>query len=185
VRNGSEKTAVAVRDAAGQQSPHGLIEHRTCVIRGQKVMLDVDLAFLYGVETRTLNQAVSRNIDRFPEDFRFKLTRNEIMRISQFVISSDIRFSNTVHAYTEQGVAMLSGVLRSRRAVQVNVAIMRAFVKLRRMLSTHKALARKLQEIEAKTERHDTEIRAIFDAIRELMSPTVPEPARRMGFHKA
>lgn len=160
--------------------PSEVIEHKIFLIRGQKVMLDKDLANLYGVETKVLNQAVKRNIERFPEDFMFSLTRAEIMRMSQFVTS--LKFSKNINVFTEQGVAMLSGVLRSRRAVQVNIAIMRAFVKLRRILSTHKELAHKLKELERKIEHHDSEIREIFDVIRQLMAPP-EEPKRRIGFH--
>jgi len=114
------------------------------LIRGQKVMLDRDLAQLYGVETRSLNQAVRRNAERFPADFMFELTREEIMRISQFVISSELKFSKNVFAFTQEGVAMLSGVLRSERAVHVNIAIMRAFVRLREAMASSKEFARKL-----------------------------------------
>lgn len=154
------------------------IERKIYLIRGQKVMLDRDLAELYGVETRALNQAVKRNIDRFPEDFMFSLTREEIMRISQFVISSagteTLKFSKNIMVFTEQGVAMLSGVLNSKRAVQVNIAIMRAFVKLREMIASHKELARKLDALEKK---YDTQFKVIFDAIRQLMTP--PQTKRR------
>jgi hypothetical protein len=154
------------------------------MIRGQKVMLDRDLAQLYGVETRALNQAVRRNIDRFPGDFMFRLTREEIMRISQFVISSGdpgvktLKFSKNVMAFTEHGVAMLSSVLNSPRAVQVNIQIMRTFAKLREMISLNKDLARRLDELEKK---YDTQFKIVFDAIRQLMAP--PETKRRpIGF---
>ncbi len=151
------------------------------MIRGQKVMLSTHLSELYGVETRVLIQSVKRNIKRFPEDFMFSLRREEIMRISQFVIS--LKYSKSVYAFTEQGVAMLSSVLHSERAIQVNIAIMRAFVKLRQILSTHKGLAQKLKELKRKIEKHDTEIQAIFEAIRQLMTP--PEKSKsRIGFRK-
>ncbi|NIA10201.1 MAG: ORF6N domain-containing protein, partial [Nitrospiraceae bacterium] len=131
--------------------PSERIEQAIYLIRGLKVMLDRDLAALYQVETRVLNQAVTRNIRRFPDDFMFELTREEIMMISQTVISSaDIKFSKRVRAFTEQGVAMLSSVLRSERAMDVNITIMRTFVKLRQMLETHVKLARKLAELENK-----------------------------------
>ena len=157
------------------------IEKAILLIRGQKVMLDRDLADLYGVETRTLNQAVGRNLERFPEDFMFPLTREEIMRISQIVISSKIKYAKRIHAFTEQGVAMLSSVLRSKRAVQVNIEIMRAFVKLREMASTQKELVVKLNELERKIEDHDESIQAIFEAIYRLMTP--PEKtAKKIGF---
>jgi hypothetical protein len=159
--------------------PTKRIERAIVLIRGQKVMLDRDLAALYCVETRVLNQAVRRNSDRFPADFMFSLTRDEIMRISQIVTSSDIKFSKSVFAFTEQGVAMLSSVLKSKRAVQVNIEIMRAFVKLRMILSTHVELARKLEEMENK---YDAQFRVVFDAIRELMAPP-KNPKRRIGFY--
>lgn len=156
------------------------IESRILLIRGQKVMLDRDLADLYEVETRALNQAVRRNAERFPSDFMFRLSREEIRRISQIVISSDLKFSNNVNAYTEQGVAMLSSVLRSERAVQVNIAIMRTFVRLRRLIASHADLARKLAELERK---YDAQFKAVFDAIRALMSPELPRGKRELGFH--
>jgi len=157
------------------------IEKAILLVRGQKVMLDKDLAVLYGAETRVLNQAVRRNIKRFPLDFMFELTREEIMRISQIVISSEIKYSRRVHAFTEQGVAMLSSVLNSERAIEVNIAIMRVFVRLREMLGTHKELAFKLVELEERLEGHDEQIRSIFEAIRQLMTPLEP-PRKRIGF---
>ena len=146
-------------------------------------MLDRDLAELYGVETRALNQAVRRNIDRFPDDFMFPLERDEIERISQIVISSagrrdSLKFSKNVLVYTEQGIAMLSSVLSSKRAIQVNIAIMRTFVKLRQMMATHEDLARKLEELEKK---YDGQFQVVFDAIRQLI--TVEErPRRKIGY---
>ena len=154
--------------------PAERIEKAILLVRGQKVMLDRDLAVLYGVETRVLNQAVRRNIKRFPPDFMFELTRKEIMRISQTVISSDIKYSKRVHAFTEQGVAMLSSVLNSERAIEVNIAIMQVFVRLREMMATHKELAFKLVELEERLEGHDEQIQNIFEAIQLLMTP--PEP---------
>jgi hypothetical protein len=168
------------RTATSRQSlvPAERIETAILLLRGQKVMLDRDLAQLYGVETRVLNQAVGRNVERFPEDFMFALTREEIMRISQAVTSSEIKYSKRVRAFTEQGVAMLSSVLRSKRAVQVNIEIMRAFVRLRQMLSAHKDLGRKLAALEKK---YDDQFKIVFEAIAELMTP--PEkPPRRIGF---
>jgi hypothetical protein len=141
-----------------------------------------DLASLYGVETRVLNQAVRRNIDRFPEDFIFSLTRQEIRDLSQIVISPKIKHSPNIFAFTEQGVAMLSGVLKSKRAVKVNIQIMRAFVKLRQILSTNKELAHKLNQLERKIEKHDAEIQAIFKAIRQLMIPPPEKSKSRIGF---
>ncbi len=160
--------------------PEEVIESKIFLLRGQKIMLDRDLAKLYGVETKVLNQAVKRNIHRFPQDFMFSLTRKEILRMSQFVTS--LKFSKNINAFTEQGVAMLSSVLRSKRAIRVNIAIMRAFVKLRRIFSAHKELAHKLSELETRIEKHDTEIQEIFEAIRQLMSP-YEKPKRRIGFH--
>lgn len=156
-----------------------LIEKKIYLIRGQRVMLSSHLAELYGVETRVLIQAVKRNIGRFPEDFMFQLTRQEILRISQFVIS--LKYSKSVYVFTEQGVAMLSGILHSKRAIQVNITIMRAFVKLRQILWQHKELAYKLDSLERKAEKHDEEIQTIFKVIQQLMMP--PEkPKREMGF---
>ena len=161
--------------------PVEAIERKIYLIRSQKVMIDRDLAQLYDVETRVLNQAVRRNIERFPPDFMFALTRDEIRDLSQIVISSNIKHSPNVFVFTEQGVAMLSSILKSERAVQVNIAIMRAFVKLREILSTHKELAHKLAEHERKIEKHDGEIKVIFDAIRGLMA--APEPKKKkIGF---
>lgn len=154
------------------------IKQSIVLIRGQKVMLDRDLADLYEVETRVLNQAVGRNIKRFPEDFMFALTRDEIMRISQIVTSSDIKYAKRVHAFTEQGVAMLSSVLRSERAVEVNIAIMRAFVQLREMLASNVELSCKLKQMEKK---YDKQFKIVFEAIRQLMAP--PETnKKKIGF---
>ncbi|MBC8002419.1 MAG: ORF6N domain-containing protein [Opitutaceae bacterium] len=163
--------------------PAERIERRILFWRGQKVLLDRDLAALYGVETRVLNQAVRRNIRRFPEDFMFALNREEILRISQFVTSSrqaELKYSKNVLAFTEQGVAMLSGILTSPRAVEVNIAIMRAFVQLRQLLSTHADLARKLASLESK---YDQQFKVVFEAIRELMKPPTAAQKREIGFH--
>jgi phage regulator Rha-like protein len=158
------------------------IEKAILLIRGQKVMLDADLAELYGVETRVLVQAVKRNIERFPEDFMFQLSQEEftILR-SQIVTSSDWGGRRyPPYAFTEQGVAMLSSVLRSQRAIQVNIEIMRAFIRLRQMLASHVELARKLDALEKK---YDAQFKQVFEAIRQLMAP--PEPKRRpIGFRK-
>lgn len=162
--------------------PIEIIEKKIYLIRSHKVMLDRDLAELYGVETRVLNQAVRRNLDRFPEDFMFTLTRDEIMNLSQIVISSRIKHAPNVFVFTEQGVAMLSGVLNSERAIQVNIAIMRTFVKLREMLSSNKELAHKLTLLENRIEKHDSEIRAIFNAIRQLMVPPETPNKKPIGF---
>lgn len=142
-------------------------------------MLDRDLALLYGVETRALNQAVKRNRDRFPPDFMFELNRDEIRNISQFVIcSTAMKHAPKAYAFTEQGIAMLSGILNSPRAIHVDIAIMRAFVQLRVLLATHADLARKMEELEKK---YDAQFRVVFDAIRQLMIPP-DSPRKRIGF---
>jgi DNA-binding transcriptional MerR regulator len=161
------------------------IEQSIFLIRGHKVMLDADLAVLYGVTTFNLNKAVKRNIDRFPDDFMFQLTAEE---------SNALRFQIGMskpkgrggrrylpYAFTEQGVAMLSSVLRSKRAARVNIEIMRAFVRLRQFLSTHKQLSEKLSELEEKIAAHDGQIQAVFEAIRRLMAPP-DKKRRRIGF---
>jgi len=162
--------------------PVDRIEKAILLIRGQKVMLDADLAELYGVETKVLVQAVKRNLERFPEDFMFQLSQEEfaILR-SQIVTSSDWGGRRyRPYAFTEQGVAMLSSVLRSRRAIRVNIEIMRAFIRLRQMLASHVELARKLDALEKK---YDAQFKQVFEAIRQLMAP--PEPKRRpIGFRK-
>jgi hypothetical protein len=157
------------------------VERRIYLIRGEKVMLDFDLAELYHVETRVLKQSVRRNPDRFPSDFMFVLTDKEIATlVSQNVIPTRSKLGGArPMAFTEQGVAMLSSVLRSPRAVQVNIAIMRTFVRLREMLLSNAELARKLNQLEKK---YDAQFRIVFDAIRELMVPPQP-PKRRIGFH--
>jgi len=160
--------------------PLGVIEQRILLIRGQKVMLSTHLADLYNVETRVLNQAVKRNISRFPEDFMFQLNTAEAERlVSQNVIPHKKYFGGTLpYAFTEQGVAMLSSVLNSERAIKVNIEIMRAFVRLRRILASHADLARKLDSLEKK---YDTQFKVVFDAIHELMK--TPETKRRpIGF---
>ena len=158
------------------------IGRRIFLVRGQKVMLDFDLAELYGVETRALKQAVRRNLDRFPADFMFELSTAEIKTlVSQTVIPTRGKLGGaTPMAFTEQGVAMLSSVLRSPRAVQVNIAIMRTFVRLREMLLSNAELARKLAALENK---YDAQFKVVFDAIRELMLPPEP-PRRKIGFHR-
>ena len=155
------------------------IERRILLIRGQKVMMDGDLAGLYGVTTGNLNLAVARNPDRFPPDFMFRLTRQEHRNlILQSATSSWGGARKLPRAFMEHGVAMLSSVLRSRRAIHVNIAIMRAFSRLRELLATHRDLARKLDQFEQK---YDAQFRVVFDAIRELMEPEEP-PRERIGF---
>ena len=157
------------------------IERLILLIRGHKVMLDSDLAELYGVTTKRLNEQVRRNLSRFPEDFMFQLTESETHLLrSQFATSKKGRGGRRYlsYAFTEQGVAMLSSVLNSERAVNVNIEIMRAFVRLRRILASHADLARKLDSLEKK---YDTQFKVVFDAIRELMKP--PETKKRpIGF---
>lgn len=162
----------------------GQIEHVILLIRGQRVMLDRDLAALYGVETKNLNKAVQRNLDRFPPDFMFQLTAEEA-EASRFQFGTLKRGQNIKYlpyVFTQEGVAMLSSVLRSPRAVQVNIAIMRVFVRLRETLALHKGLAHKLVDLERKIEGHDQAIKSLFDAIRELMTPAA-KPRREIGFH--
>ncbi len=159
----------------------GRIEARILLIRGQRVMLSTHLAELYGVEPKVLVQAVKRNASRFPGDFMFQLSREEFNNLKSQIVTSSwggLRRA-TPYAFTEQGVAMLSSVLNSPRAVQVNVEIMRAFVRLRRMLASHGGLARKLEELE---KRYDAQFRVVFEAIRQLMAPS-HKKRRSIGFH--
>src|SRR3990170_5939353 len=159
--------------------PIDRIERSILLLRGQKVMLDSDLAELYGVETRRLVEQVKRNIKRFPPDFMFQLTNQELINLrSQFATSSWGGRRYPPYAFTEQGVAMLSSVLNSEKAIEVNILIMRAFVKLREMLATHKDLAKKMEEMEKK---YDTQFKIVFDAIRQLMAPPEPKP-KKIGF---
>ncbi|HEY6460173.1 MAG TPA: ORF6N domain-containing protein [Polyangiaceae bacterium] len=158
------------------------VERAILLIRGHRVLLDVDLAAMYGVEVKVLNQAVKRNLARFPEDFMFRLNDQEGRALrSQFVTLDSARGQHrkyAPYAFTEQGVAMLSSVLRSPRAVQVNIEIMRAFVRLRGMLQSNAELAKKLADLEG---RYDAKFRVVFDAIRDLMA--TPRPSKRpIGF---
>jgi hypothetical protein len=163
--------------------PARRIESAILMARGQRVLLDRDLAMLYGVETRVLNQAVRRNRARFPSDFMYELTRGEILRMSQIVISPDgkgeLKYSKSVFVFTEQGVAMLSSVLNSQRAVQVNIEIMRAFVRLREILAADADLSRKLAALEQK---YDGQFKVVFAAIRGLMVDK-KKPKHEIGFH--
>ncbi len=161
--------------------PVEMIERRIFLIRGHKVMLDFDLAELYGVETKYLKRQVNRNRDRFPEDFMLRLTSEE-NRALRFQIGTLKRGQHSKYlsyAFTEHGVAMLSSVLRSKRAVQVNIAIMRTFVRLRELMATHKDLARKLDAMERK---YDARFRVVFTAIRKLMEPPPEKPKGAIGF---
>jgi hypothetical protein len=185
--------------------PAEQIARRIFYFRGEKVLLDFDLATLYGVATKALNQAVKRNRERFPDDFMFQLTSEEvlilrsqtvtpslqgsgsqeIMKNWSQIVTSSRKYRGTKYrpyAFTEEGIAMLSSVLKSKRAVKVNIAIMRAFVKLRGMLETNRELARKFAELERRVGKHDEEIASILEAIRQLMAS--PEtPRREIGFH--
>jgi len=160
------------------------IEKAILLVRKQKVLLDADLAALYGVETRVLVQAVKRNLERFPEDFMFQLSREETDFLRSQIVT--LKMGRGQHrkylpyVFTEQGVAMLSSVLRSSRAIQVNIEIMRAFIRLRQMLASHAELARKFDALEKK---YDDQFKEVFEAIRQLMAP--PEPKQRaIGFRK-
>ena len=160
------------------------IENRIFIVRGQKVMMDRDLAELFGVETRHLNRQVRRNIKRFPKEFAFQLTRNEkneVVPIWHHLRT--VKFSRFLpYVFTEHGVAMLATVLNSEQAIRMSIAIIQTFVKLRETLAAHKELALKLRELENRIEKHDEEIAALFDAIRELMAPPA-KPKREIGFH--
>jgi ORF6N domain len=170
--------------ATSLQAANAGIEQQIHLIRGHRVMLDKDLAELYGVPTKVLNQAVSRNISRFPEDFMFQLTADEAQSLrSQIVtLKKGDHFKHLPRVFTQEGVAMLSGVLRSERAVEVNIAIMRTFVRLRQISLINSELASKLAELEGKLERHDADIETILQTLNQLISK--PEPTRRrIGFH--
>jgi hypothetical protein len=159
------------------------IEESILLLRGQKVLLDSTLAGLYGVKTKVLVQAVKRNRDRFPADFLFELDNHEVANLrSQTVTSSWGGRRYAPLAFTEQGVAMLSSVLNSARAIRVNIEIMRAFVRLREMISTNKELSSKLDELERKIATHDKAIGGLMTAIRELAMPAPPASKRRIGF---
>jgi hypothetical protein len=163
--------------------PSELIEKRIYLVRGQKVMLDSDLAELYGVTTGNLNLAVRRNKSRFPQDFMFQLTAEEAKSLLLQTARSKGRGGRRTppSVFTEQGVAMLSSVLRSEQAVQVNIAIMRAFVRLRELLVIHKDLANKIEDLERQDAEHDAKFRVVFEAIRELVEET-PPLKQRIGF---
>ena len=176
------------------------IEQAVLSLRGEQVLLDADLASFYGVTTKALNQAVKRNRSRFPRDFMFRLTQKETAELnrSQSVTGAERLRSQSVtsktsgrggrryppYAFTEEGVAMLSSVLRSRRAVQVNIEIMRAFVRLRRILAVNSELARRLDELESRVQGHDEQFVHVIRAIRQLMAPPESPKRRRIGFHQ-
>ena len=159
------------------------IEKHIDLLRGHRVMLSTDLAELYGVAPKVLVQAVKRNIERFPGDFMFHLSVQEGRNLKSQIVTSSWGGARRAlpYAFTEQGVAMRSSVLRSTRAIRVNIAIMRAFVKLREMVASHKELAAKLAELERKVGGHDTQIQSLFEAIRQLMGPPASKH-RRIGF---
>lgn len=165
--------------------PHEVIEGKILVIRGIKVMIDRDLAELYGVDTKYLNRQVKRNIKRFPEEFMFHLTKTE----KDELVTNWHQFKTLKHSYvmpmafTEHGVAMLASVLNSDRAIKISISIIKTFVKLREILSTNKELMMKLELLELKFEKHDQEIIAIFDAIRKLLEPPKEKPKPGIGFH--
>lgn len=163
----------------------GKIQQRILLIRGEKVIVDADLAEAYGVSTRVLNQAVRRNADRFPADFMFRLTREE----KQEVVTNcdhlkNLRFSPVNPcAFTEHGAIMAASVLNSPRAIEVSVFVVRAFVQLRETIAGHKELARKIAQLERKLGDHDEQILVLFEAIKQLMDPEPPPKTRRIGFH--
>ena len=165
--------------------PVEIIQSKIYLIRGYKVMLDRDLAELYGVSTKSLNLAVKRNLDRFPEDFMIRLTEDEAVNLRfQFETSSWGGRRHVPYGFTQEGVAMLSSVLRSERAVQVNIQIMRVFVRLRELMISHKDLARKIEDLERNVKDHDKKIIFIFDAIKRLLQEKEepPKPKEPFGF---
>ena len=171
-------------------SPVLPIESRILFLRGQKVMLDAHLAELYNVPIGRLNEAVKRNMKRFPEDFMFRLTTEEgrsldCLRSQTAILKRGQHRKYSPYVFTEQGVAMLSSVLNSVRAIAVNIAIMRAFVKLREVMTTHKELATKIEALETRFASHDKEIQVIFEAIKTLLAPPQGPPKNRIGFKTA
>ena len=162
--------------------PMEVIERRILLIRGQKVMIDADLASLYGVSTKALNQAVKRNKERFPPDFTFPLTieeKNEVVTVCDHL--KKIKYSRVLPlVFTEHGALMLASVLNSQRAIEVSIFVVRAFIKLKKIMETHKELATKLKELERHIQGHDQSIRSLFNAIRQLMTPS-PTKGRKIG----
>jgi len=166
--------------------PAEQIQSSIFVLRGQRVLLDSDLAVLYGVNKKRLNEQVHRNQERFPDDFCFQLTREEFANLkSQFATSSGSHggLRKLPYAFTEHGALMAANVLSSPRAIQMSVHVMRAFVRLRQLLATHQALGAKLDELDARVGEHDKHLSALIDAIRLLTSPDAPEHGRKIGFH--
>jgi ORF6N domain len=171
--------------AENRPVPVESIERHIHFVRGHKVMLDTDLAALYQVETFNLNKAVKRNLDRFPEDFMFQLSREEWDALTFQIGMSNVGRGGRrtlPYAFTEQGVAMLSSVLNSQRAVHVNIVIIRTFVKLRELMGTHKELAHKVEALERKYQHHDEELKVVFSAIKRLLEPSAARPKRQIGF---
>jgi len=168
--------------------PADRIERKILLIRGEKVILDADLAVLYGVTTKRLNQQVRRNSDRFPRDFLFRLTRKEVTRLRLQIATLNGAVGSyryLPYAFTEHGAIMAASVLNTPRAVEMSVFVVRAFVRLRNLLANHRELAEKLAELERKLANHDTQIVAIIDAIKRLMAPPEPNASpgkRRIGF---
>ena len=165
---------------------HEVIERKIYLIRSKKVMLDRDLAFLYGVLTKTLNQAVKRNLDRFPSDFMFQLSKEETNNWkSQIVTSNKERkgLRKRPVAFTDLGISMLSGVLNSKTAIHANIQIMRAFSKLREMAATNELVRQKIEELERKYEKHDKQFKGVFEALRELLEPPKEPKKKPIGFH--
>jgi hypothetical protein len=164
----------------------GTIQQRILLIRGEKVIIDADLAEIYGVTTKALNQAVNRNVERFPPDFMFRLTdeeKKEVVKICDHLVK--LKYSPvTPHAFTEHGAIMAASVLKSPCAIEVSVFVVRAFVQLRKMISGHKELARKISQLERRLAEHDDQIIALVNAIKKLMSPELPPKSRRIGFRK-
>ena len=163
--------------------PQQVIESKIFIIRGKKVMLDKDLAVLYGVETKMLNRAVKRNLERFPEDFMFQLTKEEYVELLRYQFGTLKRGEHSKYlpyVFAENGVAMLSSVLNSKRAIQVNIQIMRTFTKIREMLITHKELR---QKIEAMEKKYDYQFKVVFDVIKQLISPQETKKGK-IGFRR-
>ena len=165
--------------------PSQVIEQRIFIIRGQKVMIDRDLAEIYGVETKHLNRQVKRNTERFPAEFMFQLSareKEELVTICHRL--KPLKHSSFLpYAFTEHGVAMLANVLKSKKAVRISIYIIKVFIKLRNILLAHKELASKIKELEGKISQHDEDIQLIFEAIRKLMTPPPEKPKRKIGFH--
>jgi hypothetical protein len=168
---------------SAQTTPAPVLESRIWFIRGHKVLLDADLAELYQVTTGNLNLAVRRNKDRFPKDFMFQLTKEEFENLRLQIARASWGGRRTPpYAFTEQGIAMLSGVLTSKRAIEVNIAIMRTFVRLRQLLATHEDLARRLDQLEWRQSEQEGRVQYVFETIQHLIEAPAEEPKRRIGF---